>query len=205
MPTPSSNGSRRISFLVLSASLRHESWNTRLARVAAETIEAAGGAVQVTTMAEFDAPSCDQDVQDGVGFPPGAERFRQRLQATDAFVIAPPEYNASLPGALKNAIDWVSRFRPQPIHQRQGLLMSASPSMVAPDGRRHVVPSTSAPGTASTAGTSNSGHRCAATTTDGPASATMPARRWSRGDAEAGGKAGITGPPARNPAKTATT
>ena len=44
-------------------------------------------------------------------------------------MIASPEYNASMPGVLKNVIDWVSRFRPQPFNGRQGLLLSASPSM----------------------------------------------------------------------------
>lgn len=123
-------GGRRISFLVLSGSLRHDSLNTCLARLAAETIQASGGEVELTTLAEFDAPSYDQDVQEAEGFPAGAERFRRRLEATDAFVIASPEYNASMPGALKNALDWVSRFRPQPVHERHGLVMSASPSMV---------------------------------------------------------------------------
>ena len=41
-----------------------------------------------------------------------------------------PEYNASVPGHLKNAIDWASRKRPQPFHTRHALLLSASPSMV---------------------------------------------------------------------------
>ena len=45
-------------------------------------------------------------------------------------MIVSPEYNASMPGVLKNAIDWASRFRPQPFNGRQALLMSASPSMV---------------------------------------------------------------------------
>ena len=45
-------------------------------------------------------------------------------------MISSPEYNASLPGVLKNAVDWVSRFRPQPFNERHGLLLSASPSMV---------------------------------------------------------------------------
>jgi NAD(P)H-dependent FMN reductase len=52
------------------------------------------------------------------------------VEANDAFVIASPEYNASMPGLLKNAIDWVSGHRPQPFNERHGLLLSASPSMV---------------------------------------------------------------------------
>jgi NAD(P)H-dependent FMN reductase len=40
-----------------------------------------------------------------------------------------PEYNGSMPGALKNLIDWTSRFRPQPFDERHGLLVSASPSL----------------------------------------------------------------------------
>jgi NAD(P)H-dependent FMN reductase len=55
--------------------------------------------------------------------------MRERLEAADAYLIASPEYNASMPGYLKNAIDWVSRIRPQPFNGRQGLLISASPSM----------------------------------------------------------------------------
>lgn len=44
-------------------------------------------------------------------------------------MISSPEYNFSMPGVLKNAIDWVSRYRPQPFKSKHGLLMSASPSM----------------------------------------------------------------------------
>ena len=118
-----------VRFLVFSASLRAASLNSRIAELAARTIEAQGGTVDLASMKEFDAPSYDQDVQDGDGFPPGAEEFRRRLEANDAFVIASPEYNFSMPGSLKNAIDWVSRYRPQPFNERHGLLLSASPSM----------------------------------------------------------------------------
>ncbi|HEV8539089.1 MAG TPA: NAD(P)H-dependent oxidoreductase [Bacteroidota bacterium] len=48
---------------------------------------------------------------------------------TDAFIVASPEYNGSMPGNLKNTIDWVSRYRPQPFNEHHALLMSASPSM----------------------------------------------------------------------------
>src|SRR5512144_1426728 len=80
-------------------------------------------------MGDFDCPSYDQDEETGDGIPAGAARLRDRLCAADAFLIVSPEYNSSMPGILKNTIDWTSRFRPQPFNGRQGLLMSASPSM----------------------------------------------------------------------------
>jgi NAD(P)H-dependent FMN reductase len=103
--------------------------NAQLARLAADTIEANGGEVDFGSMADFDCPSYNADVQ-ARGFPEGAEELHRRLEATDAFVISSPEYNASLPGLLKNAVDWVSRFHPQPFHERHALRLSASPSMV---------------------------------------------------------------------------
>ena len=125
------NSSREpLQILVFSASLRKDSINTRLAHLAARTIESVGAKVDIATMSEFDAPSFDADVEISDGLPSGAESFRERLVAADAFVISSPEYNASMPGVLKNAIDWVSRYSPQPFNELQGLLMSASPSMI---------------------------------------------------------------------------
>jgi len=117
-----------ISFLVFSASLRAGSLNTTLAKLAASSIEKLGGTVDLGAMSAFDTPSYSQDAQ-AQGFPPGATELRRRLEANDGFVIASPEYNGSMPGLLKNAIDWVSRFRPQPFNDRHALLLSASPSM----------------------------------------------------------------------------
>jgi chromate reductase, NAD(P)H dehydrogenase (quinone) len=124
------SGSREpVSFLVFAASLRGMSLNARLAELAAVTIEANGGSVDRATMRDFDCPSYDGDAQDSEGFPEGAERLRRCLEECDAFVLAAPEYNASMPGVLKNAIDWASRFSPQPFNELDGLLLSASPSM----------------------------------------------------------------------------
>lgn len=117
-------------FLVLSASLRSGSYNTRLARLAADVLEGRGATIDRAAMSDFDGPSFNEDAQRERGFPAGAESFRERLLANDAFVIASPEYNFSMPGLLKNAIDWVSRYRPQPFNEKQAMLMSASPSMV---------------------------------------------------------------------------
>ena len=121
---------REVRFLVFSASLRADWLNTRLADLAAACLEANAGIVDRAFMSEFDCPSYNFDVQSGEGFPAGADELHRRLQACDGFVVASPEYNASLPGSLKNAIDWVSRYQPQPFNERHGLLLSASPSMV---------------------------------------------------------------------------
>ena len=120
--------SSQLRVLVFAASLRSGSLNQRLADLAAAVIEEHGAAADRAAMADFDCPSYNGDVEK-TGFPAGAQRFRDRLVAADAFVISSPEYNASMPACVKNAIDWVSRIRPQPFNGRQGLLMSASPSM----------------------------------------------------------------------------
>lgn len=116
-------------YLVFSASLREDSLNTRLAKLAAGVITKNGGIVDYAAMSEFDSPSFNQDLEVKGIYPDQAERFRQRIESNDAFIISSPEYNGSLPGVLKNAIDWVSRVRPQPFNEKNALLMSASPSM----------------------------------------------------------------------------
>ncbi len=115
--------------LVFSASLRSGSLNTTLARLAAQVIEQRGGIVDFASMSEFDCPSLNQDMETNDFHPAGAIEMRNRILNTDAFIIASPEYNGSMPGLLKNSIDWVSRFRPQPFNERHAMLMSASPSM----------------------------------------------------------------------------
>ena len=115
--------------LIFSASLRHDSLNTRLASLAAQIIETNGAEVDFANMSDFDCHSFNQDLEGNNLYPKGAEEFRKRILANDAFIISSPEYNGSMPGLIKNAIDWVSRFRPQPFNERHALLMSASPSM----------------------------------------------------------------------------
>jgi len=118
-----------ISFLVFSASLRKDSLNTRLAKIAASLIEKNGGKVDYATMSEFDCPSFNQDLESEGQQPPGAIEFKNRILANKAFIISSPEYNGTMPGHVKNTIDWVSRVRPQPFNEKNALLMSASPSM----------------------------------------------------------------------------
>jgi chromate reductase, NAD(P)H dehydrogenase (quinone) len=119
-----------IKVLIFSASLRAGSLNDRLASLAAQVVERDGAHVDRASMADFDCPSYDQDVESESGIPAPANDFCRRLRAADALMISAPEYNASMPGSLKNTIDWMSRERPQPFNGKQCFLLSASPSMV---------------------------------------------------------------------------
>jgi NAD(P)H-dependent FMN reductase len=118
-----------LNVLIFAASLRAESLNRQLATLAAGVVRQAGATVDFASMREFDVPSYDGDVEQSEGIPKGAHELRRRLMACDAFIVAAPEYNGSMPGQFKNLIDWASRFRPQPFDGKQALLMSASPSM----------------------------------------------------------------------------
>jgi chromate reductase, NAD(P)H dehydrogenase (quinone) len=115
--------------LVFAASLRAESLNRKLAVLAASVAEQAGASVDLASMSEFDVPLYDGDREKAEGIPAGAQELQRRLIANDAFILASPEYNGSMPGTIKNLIDWASRFRPQPFDGRHGLLLSASPSL----------------------------------------------------------------------------
>jgi len=121
--------SPKLKVLVFAASLRAQSLNRKLATLAARAAEQFGATVDLASMRDFDVPLYDGDVEVANGIPKGAQDFRSRLQASDAFILSSPEYNGSMPGTIKNLIDWTSRFRPQPFDARHGLLLSASPSL----------------------------------------------------------------------------
>ena len=92
--------------LAISGSLRRDSHNTRLLRVAAEL------APPPAELELFDGlkdvPPYDED-DDGDLAPEGPRRLREAIARADAVLIATPEYNSSIPGQLKNALDWASR------------------------------------------------------------------------------------------------
>ncbi len=92
--------------LAISGSLRRDSHNTALLRAAAELVP------PPVELEIFDGLKAvepyDEDDDRGPG-PDGARRLREAIEAADAILIATPEYNSSIPGQLKNAIDWASR------------------------------------------------------------------------------------------------
>jgi chromate reductase len=94
-----------IHVLGISGSLRRVSWNTGLLVAAAELLPE-GMSLEVADLA--DIPLYNQD-HDGAHAPDTIKQFRERIRAADALLIATPEYNASIPGVLKNALDWASR------------------------------------------------------------------------------------------------
>jgi len=92
--------------LGISGSLRRESHNTRLLGVAAKLVPPPAELELFEGLK--DVPPYDED-EDGDLAPGGARRLREAIAAADAVLIATPEYNSSIPGQLKNALDWASR------------------------------------------------------------------------------------------------
>jgi chromate reductase len=95
-----------VRILGLSGSLRGGSYNTELLRYAGELFEAEGAHFDLYTGLR-DIPPFDEDEE--VNAPQTVEHLRDAIGAVRAVVFATPEYNSSIPGVLKNALDWVSR------------------------------------------------------------------------------------------------
>jgi NAD(P)H-dependent FMN reductase len=95
--------------LAFAGSLREHSYSKRVLRTAAEGAKNASGEVTLIDLRDYEMPIYDADIQANEGFPENAVRLQKLLLEHDGLLIASPEYNASLPAALKNAIDWTSR------------------------------------------------------------------------------------------------
>lgn len=92
--------------LAISGSLRAGSFNTALAH-AARTAVAPDIEVEVATL--HGIPLYDGDVEEGEGIPPAVEALKDRIRDAAGLILVTPEYNSSLPGVFKNAVDWLSR------------------------------------------------------------------------------------------------
>jgi chromate reductase, NAD(P)H dehydrogenase (quinone) len=95
--------------LAFAGSTRTDSYNKKLVREAAEKAQAMGAKVTVIDLRDFPMPLYDADLEIKDGMPVNAKKLRQIILEHDAMIIASPEYNASMPAILKNAIDWTSR------------------------------------------------------------------------------------------------
>ncbi|TVR00501.1 MAG: NADPH-dependent oxidoreductase [Deltaproteobacteria bacterium] len=115
--------------LILPASLRKDSLNRRLGTLIRHELEARGAKATLADFHDYAMPLYDGDLEQSSGLPDGAKKLAADLRAHDALVLVSPEYNYSIPGVLKNAIDWVSRERPTNAwKERPILLCSASPA-----------------------------------------------------------------------------
>ncbi len=95
--------------LVFAGSARSGSFNKRLARLAAERIEAAGGRPTFIDLRDHPMPLYDGDLEATQGLPENALVLRRGLAEHDGLLIASPEYNGFITPLLKNTIDWLSR------------------------------------------------------------------------------------------------
>jgi NAD(P)H-dependent FMN reductase len=98
--------------LVLGGSLRTGSYSASLAALAVHVLATRDVAVTRLSLADHPLPLYDADLEAASGVPEPARRLHAQMTAHAGIFVATPEYNASLPPLLKNAIDWVSRVRP---------------------------------------------------------------------------------------------
>jgi len=108
--------------LGISGSLRAQSFNTSALRLAGSLMPPG---MQLQVLDWRDVPPFDADVL-ASGFPPAVQAIREQFRVADGILIATPEYNFSIPGMLKNLIDWVSRGPDQPLARKPVAILSAS-------------------------------------------------------------------------------
>ena len=110
--------------LGIPGSLRRGSLNRSLLEAAAELMPD-NGKLELADL--LDLPVYNWDVEQEAGFPEPVQRFRQQIAEADGLLFATPEYNYSMPGALKNALDWASRGGDSsPINRKPAAIMGAA-------------------------------------------------------------------------------
>ncbi len=109
-------------------SLRKGSYNAMVARALPGLAPAGMTITPAPSFAEF--PIYNADIQNEQGFPAAVTAFADAIRAADGVIIVTPEYNFSVPGGLKNALDWVSRLPNQPFAEKPVAIQSASPGPV---------------------------------------------------------------------------
>jgi chromate reductase len=115
---------RPLQFVVMVGSLRRGSFNAALARVLPALAPEGVSITPLPSVGEF--PLYNADVQEK-GFPGIVTETGEAIHASDGVIIVTPEYNYSIPGVLKNAIDWLSRLPNQPFAGKPVAIQSASP------------------------------------------------------------------------------
>ncbi len=112
--------------LAFAGAFRAGSYNRKLLGVAVEALRGKAE-LDLLDLKDVPMPIYDGDSETKDGLPEGARLFKQRIAEADALLISTPEYNHSIPGGLKNAIDWASRPPGNPFKGKVALLIGASP------------------------------------------------------------------------------
>lgn len=115
-----------IQFAGICGSLRKGSYNKAVLRAAKELLPE-GVSMNIVSIADLPLYNQDLDLPTAEQRPEPVRRFREALAKADAFVVVSPEYNYSIPGVLKNAIDWGFRGDDAPFHGKPIALMGATP------------------------------------------------------------------------------
>ncbi len=113
--------------MAMAGSMREASVNRRLLKAAARMAEREGAEVETVDLRDLDLPPYDGDAEAAGGLPPGAERLKAAISAADGLLLVTPEYNHSIPGTFKNALDWASRGGGRVYEGKAVALMGASP------------------------------------------------------------------------------
>lgn len=95
--------------LALAGSLRRDSYNDRLVRIAARGALEAGAEVTHVRMGDLPVPVYDADLEEAEGVPENVLEWKRLFKSHDGMLIASPEYNSMIPGGFKNLLDWISR------------------------------------------------------------------------------------------------
>src|SRR5216684_256453 len=114
-----------ITVLGICGSLRAGSYNKSALRTAVE-LKPPGMTIEIADIGSI--PLYNEDVR-ALGFPPPVEKLRAQIAAADALLFVTPEYNYSMSGVLKNAIDWASRPPDQPFAGKPVAIMGAAAGM----------------------------------------------------------------------------
>lgn len=97
--------------LGFAGSLREKSYNKMALRLVLEKAKVLGAEVEFVDLKPLNIPLYDGDLEKEIQLPDGIKILREKIQQADGVIIATPEYNHSLPGVLKNTIDWLSRTK----------------------------------------------------------------------------------------------
>ncbi len=121
-----------VKVLAFAGSTRKDSYNKKLVQEAAEMARQKGAKVTVIDLIDYPMPFYDADLEVKQGLPTQAKKLRELMIASDAIIIATPEYNASISAVLKNVLDWTSRgekaeYSPDAYKGKKFAIMSASP------------------------------------------------------------------------------